>query len=612
MKSKKLVGLLALASCVILGGCGPAKPESDDPVTPPPAPVVPEIEFLEFPEVVFLGETLDLDEFVSIRNASSYSVELAETSKGLASLDGHKITVTGEGELKFTVKAGEKSAEKILVAEAEARYRVSKHFEGMGNNYSVECYDAVISHGNGFVWEDVYDMKTGSLDESFGFVNLDENPDIYYMGERSYNSKKEAYEYDFSDQTIYTGSTLVDYYNAPVDDKDLGLDINSLPIEFLEGEEEGTGDYFLVVEGNDLENLLLMFFMPNNVLGYYYVDEEQTSIGELVATRAYLSYGEYEGSDITVASLFCGYDKVDMEIGVDGYIDEDSGTEVDPLETEGYFDDYYFFNAKNGFEVSDESLASIVGDSKYAPEAVDLGALVGLDTLFENIFKTGSVEVDYFAGWVDNDGESVDTPADLEDTIFAGVFEPVSSARLIGANGYVEVDENFAPNYGLVNKDDKTYYLYAGEEAFEPVESEFEDAWEDQVATMQVLADSKIMVADLFCDYMTDQTGSMIQLQFNAYRQDAFINAIFSTQSDLAVMAKQITSVSEERQINFFNYFESTLTLLPSYGVINFDTMFGWDANTSYEVSITISYNELASGNVDYVIENMVNWPVEE
>ena len=70
-------------------------------------PATPTLTVAELPAKLDVRESLDLDQYVTITNLESYSVELASESANLASLEGHVLTALGEGEIKFTVSAGE-------------------------------------------------------------------------------------------------------------------------------------------------------------------------------------------------------------------------------------------------------------------------------------------------------------------------------------------------------------------------------------------------------------------------------------------------------------------------------------------------------------------------
>ena len=147
MKKGKLFRFLSIASCaVLLTGCesdalwglggkwnsfvdwfkdlvGIKKEESkeeekkeDTPETPEEEPkVMPTIETRlvvdELPSEVLVDEEIDFDDYVSVYGSSaSYTVALAdEASAEIASVEGHKLTVTGEGTVSYKVSVDGKS-----------------------------------------------------------------------------------------------------------------------------------------------------------------------------------------------------------------------------------------------------------------------------------------------------------------------------------------------------------------------------------------------------------------------------------------------------------------------------------------------------------------------
>ena len=151
MKKIKLLGALALASCVVLGGCNRGKEEEPTPEpepTPAPAPTPdpeptptptpdPEITIGELPAKVYAGETLDVSPYVTVKNADSYSVSI---TKGNAKVEGKVITFTGEGKVEFKVTAGSKSATGSLTASSHVREQLAAYFADVEKSYTVKDY----------------------------------------------------------------------------------------------------------------------------------------------------------------------------------------------------------------------------------------------------------------------------------------------------------------------------------------------------------------------------------------------------------------------------------------------------------------------------------------
>ena len=165
MKKRRFMGLFALASCVtLLTGCDSnaffglggyvneileklgiqekeekkdeptPEPEPEPTPEPQPEPVKPVGEMIisELPATLFPGDVLDLDDYVTLKKISSYSVVVTEGSD-LVSQDGHKLTIIGEGDLAFTVSAGSHSQSFSYDTMHQIRKDFVAAFEGIGN-----------------------------------------------------------------------------------------------------------------------------------------------------------------------------------------------------------------------------------------------------------------------------------------------------------------------------------------------------------------------------------------------------------------------------------------------------------------------------------------------
>ena len=100
-------------------------------------PATPTLTVAELPAKLDVRESLDLDQYVTITNLESYSVELASESANLASLEGHVLTTVGEGEIKFTVSAGELSKACSVSCVSSVREFLIEQFNEAKNRYSV-------------------------------------------------------------------------------------------------------------------------------------------------------------------------------------------------------------------------------------------------------------------------------------------------------------------------------------------------------------------------------------------------------------------------------------------------------------------------------------------
>ena len=187
MKKKRLTGILALASCVtLLTGCNPdalwglgkywnqvadgtvgffndiavklglkkaeEKGEKKDEEEKKEdegkeqqgggeeEQKVPSMVVADLPARLEVGEELDLDQYVTLQNASDYQVVVADASAQLASVQGHVLTATGEGTINFTVKCGELSKACTIEGFRGSREALINYFDGVENRYSVLIY----------------------------------------------------------------------------------------------------------------------------------------------------------------------------------------------------------------------------------------------------------------------------------------------------------------------------------------------------------------------------------------------------------------------------------------------------------------------------------------
>ena len=125
MKKKGLVRLFGLASCVaLLAGCG--------------TKVDPSIDVKSLPETFHLGDVIDLDKFFSVQGSNkSFDVYLYKASREIATLKDHKITIKGEGEIKFTVSYGDLEKTLKVHSIAQMREQLVNLFSAYSNEYII-------------------------------------------------------------------------------------------------------------------------------------------------------------------------------------------------------------------------------------------------------------------------------------------------------------------------------------------------------------------------------------------------------------------------------------------------------------------------------------------
>ena len=192
---KKFMRVLTLASCVaLMSGCSGKKGEE-------PAEI--KVSVHDVPAEFVVGQEIDLDSYVTIEGSSeSYSVELSEASKSIASVSGHKITVTGEGTVSFTVKLGGMSGTGSFSTIYSVRKEFRDLYKDTGDNYVgyrlvIDSQEETVSLGAEFTHGDKYSYDQKFMQVSAtdylpgGFVEVDEEIFSYVLVEGAEEGKYE-------------------------------------------------------------------------------------------------------------------------------------------------------------------------------------------------------------------------------------------------------------------------------------------------------------------------------------------------------------------------------------------------------------------------------------
>ena len=240
MKKTKLKGFLALASCAMLltgcesdalGGLGgkwnsftdwfkglvgiktedkksdePADSGKEDTPSTPEEPeeepvVIPEIEVKldvsELPSELLVGEELDFDEYVSVFGTSTpYSVSLSDESKEFASLDGHVLTVTGEGSVEYTISVEKESKEGSFETIEELRRDFREFSKTIKDDYVVFHLDydldtdrvsrgGAMKHTENYTFDEYFQEDDEGNYIPGGYVEVDEEVYGYIFNEES-------------------------------------------------------------------------------------------------------------------------------------------------------------------------------------------------------------------------------------------------------------------------------------------------------------------------------------------------------------------------------------------------------------------------------------------
>ena len=648
MKKKRLTGILALASCVtLLTGCNPdalwglggkwnqladgtvaffndiavklglkkaeEKEEKKDDEKKEEEQQggeeeqkVPSMVVAELPARLEVGQSLNLDEYVTLENLDGYQVVVADASAELASVQGHVLTVEGEGTINFTVKAGELSKACSVEGFRGSREALIDFFDGVGNNYTAVVYQEEQTAGAdteedetddeyGFVTSDVIFHGTNYI-LSLGSWDSDEEGNPIAGGFLRFGAEaEECFAFNLATQGEGEEATevvelgkqyskvLLDYYNG-----DFDVDFAEAAYEY---DEENDLDLY-VIEGDEAsyfaENSL---FVPNGAFGqngaypvtrveFNIYDEAEEGEEESLAVDAYV-YVTYQDSQVLVeiATLYTDAESVGYPL-LDAYcVPENKPAGVD------------YWN--------------------YFDENVGLGDFfLGADGL---VGQNGIVMIDY--GWFDDEGAAIDCPADTEGTLFP--YLPVGSTTMFFSNTSIwEVSpvlneetgdvEGYNPVSGRMlvagegENPDVIYDIFTTESGFYAEESDEAGVWSNPNFTFASLAAKENYAAGLISEAKDlthteagENEGDPEQevydgtlFSFYQGKVSGLINALCAGCDGLYYLNAVITTYANNG-VDILPYFGGSLYIAPSSGLVQVSVSFGWNDNQNWEVSFT-------------------------
>ena len=639
MKKKRFIRLLALASCVtLLTGCeseaffglgkywnqftdwgngllvkmGLKKEEQKDEKKDEEKPSgdqggeqeggkeeekAPSMSIAELPEKLEVGEALDLDEYVTLENASEYEVVLEANSASLAKVEGHVLTATDEGRISFTVKCGDLSKSLSIDAVRGSREALIEYFDGVGNQYTAVVYQEEQTAGDETPddeTDDEYEWLMADIlfhDTNYilSFYNWDEDETtgeaipggFLRFGEEA----EECYTFTIEEDDQGDEQVVLDrelglvYFNAY--NPDFGVDFSEAKYEY---DEEYDMDLY-VIEGNDAkwfaEESLLVPGGAFGAQGQYPVDRVEFNIyneanegePESLAVDAYV-YVTFQGEEVPVeiATLYTDEESVGYELLQEYCVAENKPAGVD------------YWNYFGAYGLGDFFLAE--------------DSLVG---------QTGLISLDY--GWVDDNGDPIDCPEDATTSnLFA--YMPVGSKTLLTSPTSVwEVDDTYTPLGGkmLVEGEnegdpDVTYNIFATQTGYYAEEAD-EGVWDDSTLVFGGLS-ARSNYAPGSIGSATDITHmepgenegdpetevyDYTVFSFGLGKCAGLIDALIAGDDGLYLLGAIIDAYADIGT-NLVNYMSATLVVAPNSGVVSLNISFGWDDNQNWEVNFTSSY----------------------
>ena len=581
-------------------------------------PKVPSLVVAELPEKLDVRASLDLDEYVTITNIDSYSVALADDSANLASLEGHVITTLGEGEVKFTVSAGELSQNCSVSVVSSVREYLQEKFTEAKNRYSVIefDYDEVAQeyyqydyfiHSSKYILTKHFSRDaeqnivpggwlTFGDDDFFSFTvqKNDQNQDEVVLGAQSaavymdvYNPEIEV-DYYFEDDAVYSYDEEDDISMIVLNGEQATFFAQEA-VMCYGGEVEGESTTYHVAQ----VAFYLEHYEDEDVLNYViYVTDDADSTGKLLT----YSYGE----------IWFGDD------AGDALLDAYCVPENKPAATDYW--EYFSKFGLSGLGLSDFVLSD---ESQYLP-------------------LKGSYSVEY--GWFDDNGDPMAAPTSGT----WSYFPEGSKLMFLSGTSIWNVEEvydeqsgqltDYKPSSGKIavtsegeNPTTTIYDIYPQQTGYTALESDDANLWADDEFTFAGIRDrnnyapgSIEKAEDVFVTVPAQNEGEdptqeydHTEFSFQQGKVTGLLDTLIAGDDDLYYVGAVIKALANQQGVNLYNYFGGKLSIDPAYGVFTLSLSFGVQNLGTWEVKFTSEYDSSAAAMADswtqQMIENVIN-----
>ena len=609
MKKTNLLGALALASCVMLTGCK-NKPEE--------LPKEIEVIISGLPEVAIVGTEYDLDQYVTVKNSSeSYTIEIASESASKATVTGHKFKALDEGEIKFTVKLGGKSAEGSVLAHSQVRETLIGLQKGFGHKYTVFDLgqEDTLLHDDGYLQTQHWDVdKTYQVYLAGGFLKFPNHDGVYQYTEiiADIEDDEPVYEVEI-DEGIYSNA-LMEYYNSDVE-TDFS-DLVNLKREF---------DSSVVKEGEPALEVLTLkgkaarefaensFFLPNGTYTFY-TDDTYTETYDAPITKLEFLVDDIGTEEAPIIVT-------DVLAFAEVYPDDD--TSETPTKKEMCVNEYYM--TSDARYVGDPLVQAVLADPEKIPAGGNYAKLLGIDSFFGEDLSCGDPAVaTYQYGWYVNatataPGHFFDTTSEeyaefFEEEVEETIFEDApngSSMRIFSENIIVNVSGG-ALNDGLFQVVDDsgetpvtTVYEFdrssAGYQVYET--SKFADITKDGALSLTSLgsawaSDSLAYVGAQPVGGTEESPIVGYMFSLNPYAGYPVLDALLASEPGLASLVSIMDQYKERFDIR--GMFQSSIMFVPAWGYFQASFSLSWDEAGlySYQVNFSASFDDTYDGNV--------------
>ena len=562
------------------------------------------------PEKIDVIETLDLDDYVVLEGFEDYEVALDAASEDLAELDGHKLSTLAEGNIKFTVSAGELSQKCSIECVSATREFLFDAFDEAKNRYTIYEYD--------------FDDN----DQPY-VADYIVHSDLYLL------TKRFAYD---ANQNIVPGGWLSfegeDFFKYTIE-------------EDSQGEEQ-------VVLGEQANPVYMSVYNPVIDPEYYFEDngvfeyDEQYDEKLIVLTGSpALYFAEealmcYQGEIETTSGDIYTFSKIQFALGE--YEDDVTGETLQFVEwyayvmTEGDTKEYLygFGEILFGDEAGDELLdAYCIPANK--PEGTDywnyFNPQLGLGDFVLSpqsyVGATGIIDVDY--GWFDENGAAIAEPESWGLPVGSDRFVTSPTSIWMYEGQFNEQGElaGYALSKGKMlvagegSNPSVTYNIYPGANNSFLAEEADEGVWEKGSEVFAGLRDKNnyapgsIIEVEDFTHMVPGENEGDPEVEeyygttftFNTGKVGGLLNAVVAADNNLYAVSTLIDYYASHG-VNILNYFSGSFNIYPSYGVYQLSMSFATE-DGYWTVSVTSMYNPSAgtqaASNEAYMLANVIN-----
>lgn len=659
MKKKRFMGLLALASCVtLLTGCesdaffglggkfneivewgkgiigikdeqeeeekkedtpsgeDQGSEGGDEDIQPIIPEITPSLDVDDLPTTIDVRESIDLDDYVTVFGVDGYTVTLDEQSASIASIDGHVVTATGEGDIKFTISAGELSEECAVYCLSSLRADLYYAFGAAGNRYTVlgieydeETSQAIVAdyyfHSPNYVMTKYFSQDENENVIPGGWLTFGDG-DVYQFaieGEEGSEAVTRLSKSSAVYMSVYNPEITADYYFA-----------SSAEYEF---DEKYQMD-LMVLSGQAaaywVQDTIMMYGGSFTYQGTNYT-----------ISRVEFYEKEYLGKENEVLKAICfdvyclaeGSEELTYYGNFQVLLGEDAGNDLldaycvpenKPASTD-YYNDYF----GSGIKISDY----FISDSGVVP-------------------ATGLISVSY--GWYDEkggllvdevEGEGGATEQVPHTETFYGtsatdtyIFGYGSYNVLCSENSVWEVDSSYKPVSGATKVTvgegeearEAVFEVYATEDGYYAEEnSKLSSPW-DSLVTLPGLRDPEnwsddcISAAQSFVADTIDQGEDVDPYEvighaflFADGEASPLLHAVIDNVGGLLPVASYAALYKYYMGVDFANFFDAQLVVVPEYGYAQFKFSLEMegdeesDPSTYFNISVSMSYTTAVS-----------------